>query len=292
MSVVLMRWGSLEMSRIAIIGLGLMGGSLGLAARARGMYVSAYARREDSRHDAIRLGIADAVFDCPEDAVKDAGMVVLCTPVLTMPELVRGFRHNLKNGCIVTDVGSTKRFLAEEIGAILDGSLAKFIGSHPMAGSEKNGIEASRADLYENALVIVTPSEKNEKDFTGRIVEFWKQMGADVTEMTPQAHDEIIARTSHLPHLVAASLMECVDRGERDIVQFCGPGVRDATRIAEGSELIWHDIVKSNCEAILNELDVFGDQLDSLKSMLEKKDFDAVREMLAESRKKREKLNT
>ncbi len=275
------------MYRVAIIGLGLMGGSLGLAAKACGMQVAAYARREESRRDALAMGIADDVFDCPADAVIDADLVVLCTPVLTMPELVNGLMHNLKDGCIVTDVGSTKAFLAEEVGAVLVDSPALFIGSHPMAGSEKNGIEASTANLYEGARVIVAPGAGVDPEKTKRVVEFWKKMGADVSKMTPQAHDEIIARTSHLPHLVAASLMACIDRDGQDIVPFCGPGVRDVTRIAEGSELIWHDIVKSNCDAILNELNIFGDQIDGLKELIKQKDFDAVRSLLAESREKR-----
>jgi prephenate dehydrogenase len=278
------------MSKIAIIGLGLMGGSLGLAARARGMYVSAYARREDSRRDALAMGIADVVFDCAADAVQDADIVVLCTPVLTMVELVHGFVNNLKDGCIVTDVGSTKGFLAEEIGAVLADSAAEFIGSHPMAGSEKNGIEASASDLYQGARVIVTPADGTKSEKTKRVVDFWKDMGANVTEMTPEAHDDIIARTSHLPHLVAASLMACVDRDDSDIAPFCGPGIRDVTRISEGSEEIWHDIVKSNCDAVLSEINVFSDQLAEVKKMLKRKDFDAIKKFLAVSRDKREKL--
>jgi len=280
------------MSKIAIIGLGLMGGSLGLAARARGMYVAAYARREESRRDALAMEIVDVVFDCPEDAVKDADMVVLCTPVLTMPKLVQGFVNNLKAGCIVTDVGSTKAFLAQEIEAVLADFSAEFIGSHPMAGSEKNGLEASVADLYEGARVIVTPADGTKLEKAKRVVDFWKDMGANVTEMTPQAHDEIIARTSHLPHLVAASLMACVDRGESDIVPFCGPGVRDVTRIAEGSEKIWHDIVKSNVGPILNEVHQFGEKIDEIKDMLERKDFDAIKKFLASSRDKRGNLGS
>jgi len=278
---------NLRIPKLAIIGLGLMGGSLGLAAKACGMQVAAYARREESRQDARAMGIADYVFDCPADAVIDADLVVLCTPVLAMPELVREFRHNLKDNCIVTDVGSTKAFLAEEVGAALTDSSAQFIGSHPMAGSEKNGLEASVADLYQGARVIVAPGEGVDPKKTKRVVEFWKKVGADVSDMTPQAHDEIIARTSHLPHLVAASLVACIDRDGQDIVPFCGSGVRDATRIAEGSELIWHDIVKSNCDAILNELTEFGDMINALKAMIKQKDFDAVRSLLAKSREKR-----
>lgn len=278
--------------KLAIVGLGLMGGSLGLAARAHGIVVAAYARRQESRQKALKLGVADEVFDAVSDAVKNADMVVICTPIFTMPELVKAFVSNLKDGCIVTDVGSTKGFLAEEINAILSGSQAEFVGSHPMAGSEKTGLDAATISLYEDALVIVTPAKETNISATKKVIELWEMLGAKVAEMTPQKHDEIISRTSHLPHLIAATLIAGVDRDDTNIAQYCGPGIRDATRIAEGSEIVWHDIVKSNCDAILNEINVFGEELSKLQKMLEQKDFDAVRNFLADSREKRAKFDS
>jgi prephenate dehydrogenase len=277
---------------LAILGLGLMGGSLGLAAKSRGVvdHVTAYARREDSRRDALRLGIADSVFDTPSDAVKHADIVVLCTPILTMPELVRSIKDHLPQDCIVTDVGSTKSFLAEALGEILQNSTSVFVGSHPMAGSEKAGLDAAYADLYEGARVIVTSSSHN-LEATGTVSSFWSGMGADVSVMTPLEHDAVIGRTSHLPHLVAAALVNTIDRGDRDVVPLCGPGFRDSTRIAEGSEQVWHDIVKTNAAAIRKELDLFSGEIDAMKALLDREDFEGVRSLLATCREKRSKFS-
>lgn len=277
--------------KLAIIGLGLMGGSLGLAAKAHGRHVAAYARRKQSLTEALAAEIADEGFESAAEAVKGADLIVLCTPLLTMPNLVREFLPNLKEGCIITDVGSTKQYLSEELEKLLAGTPAEFIGSHPMTGSEKNGIEAADAQLYRDAAVIVTPTANTTDKSKQQVINFWQELGAQVTEMTPKQHDEIIARTSHLPHLAAAALMASADRDKTDITPFCGPGIRDTTRIAEGSEHIWHDIIKTNTEPILQELNNLQHTLDNLKTMLEQKNFDAIRQLLANSRQKRKKLN-
>jgi prephenate dehydrogenase len=276
---------------LAILGLGLMGGSLGLAAKSHGVveHVTAYARREESRMDALRLGIADSVFDNPSDAVRQADVVVLCTPVLTMPDLVQSIKADLPEGCIVTDVGSTKGFLADALGAILEESSSVFVGSHPMAGSEKAGLDAAYAELYEGARVIVTSSSEN-LEATGKISTFWSEMGAEVSVMTPIEHDAVIGRTSHLPHLVAAALVNTIDRGDRDVAPLCGPGFLDTTRIAEGSELVWHDIVKTNAAAIRQELDLFSQEIDAMKALLDDQDFETLRSVLATCRKKRSRF--
>jgi prephenate dehydrogenase len=277
---------------LAIVGLGLMGGSLGLAAKARGAArrVTAYARREESRREALTLGAADAVFDTPALAVADADLVVLCTPVLTMSDLVRGIRDQLAEGSVVTDVGSTKGHLVRELGKILVDSPSEFVGSHPMAGSEQTGLDAARQDLYEGARVIVTPAKDASADATERVQSFWEHVGADVSVMSPEAHDEVIARTSHLPHLVAAALVAAIDRDGSDIAPFCGPGFRDTTRVAEGSEQVWHDIVKTNLGAIRSEVDAFELELARLKALLAQEDFDGIRGFLAECREKRGKF--
>lgn len=276
---------------LAILGLGLMGGSLGLGAKSHGVvdHVTAYARREESRRDALRLGIADSVFDNPSDAVRQADIVVLCTPVLTMPDLVQSIKADLPEGCIVTDVGSTKGFLADALGAILEESSSVFVGSHPMAGSEKAGLDAAYAELYEGARVIVTSSSEN-LEATGKISTFWSEMGAEVSIMTPIEHDAVIGRTSHLPHLVAAALVNTIDRGDRDVAPLCGPGFLDTTRIAEGSELVWHDIVKTNAAAIRQELDLFSQEIDAMKALLDDQDFETLRSVLATCRKKRSRF--
>jgi prephenate dehydrogenase len=275
---------------LAIIGLGLMGGSLGLAAKARGAAgrVTAYARRAVSREQALAEGVADAVYGSPAQAVAEADLVVLCTPVLTIPALVRELQTSLAEGAIVTDVGSTKGFLVREVSEILADSPAVFVGSHPMAGSEQAGLSAARADLYDESLVIVTPTDV-DAEATQRVKAFWEQVGASVAILAPDAHDEIIARTSHLPHLVAAALTETVDR-EGDIAPFCGPGFRDTTRVAAGSEDVWHDIVKTNIGAIRSEVDRFGQEIATLRELLDREDLAGVRAFLAAAREKRSRF--
>jgi prephenate dehydrogenase len=269
-----------------------MGGSLGLAAKARGVVdrVTGYARREESRRDALARGVVDAAYDTPGDAVEGADFVVVCTPVLTMPDLVRSLRDRLAVGSIVTDVGSTKAFLAHELGAILSGSPATFVGSHPMAGSEKTGLDVARADLYESARVIVTPAEGETESVLERLTGLWAGVGAEVSVLSPEEHDAVIARTSHLPHLAAAALVASIDRDDQDLVPYCGPGFRDTTRVAEGSEQVWHDIVKTNLGAIRHEVDRFAQELDSLKKQLDRGDMEGIRAFLEASRQKRRKL--
>lgn len=274
---------------VAIVGMGLMGGSLGLALRVRGVAISGYARRPEARQQALAGGFVDSVYDSAPAAVAGADLVVLCTPVLTMPALAREIREALKPGCIVTDVGSTKQWLDGELQAALAGSGAVYVGSHPMAGSEKVGMASALADLYEGACVLVTPREGGQDGDNAQVLRrFWETVGAVVTVMTPAEHDRLIARTSHLPHLMAALLVAAVDRDDRRVFPFCGPGFRDTTRIAAGSENIWHDIVKSNAAAIRDELAVLRGGIDDLCGLIDTGDFEAVRGLLAACRRQRE----
>jgi len=268
-----------------------MGGSLGLAARRHGIEVSAYARSESSRKIAAKYKIADTIYDTPAAAVTNADLIILCTPIFTIPDLVQELIPNLKEGAIITDVGSTKTFLTQKTTALLDATSANYIGSHPMTGSEKSGADAARDDLYRGATVIVTGEEDSNTEALAAVTAFWQLMGSNVTIMSAEAHDKITARTSHLPHLAAAALIACADRDNSDITPFCGPGIRDATRIAEGSPTVWHDIIKSNCDAVLHELNLFSETIRNLKDMLELNDFEGLRLYLAAGQTKRKKLD-
>ncbi len=279
------------MKKVGLIGLGLMGSSLGMALRKRGLaQVLAYARREETRALALELGICDEVFDAPEDAVKDADIVVLCVPVLAMGALIDSCAQVLPDGCIVTDVGSTKQEVCAEMISKLADTGAVFIGSHPMAGSDQTGLESGREDLYEKAVVIVTPSEDSQESEVAALKEFWAGVGGVISVMPPAEHDKVIARTSHLPHVVASILVASVLGESEEAGEFCGSGFRDTTRIAGGSEDIWHDIVKSNSAAVLDELNEFAGILDKVKRLVEDGDFESVREFLAEARRLRREL--
>jgi len=314
------------MKKLAIIGLGLMGGSLGLAVKRRGLVesVCGYARREENRRSALKRGVVDSVFDSAEAAVRDADFVVFCVPVLAIAGLASVCKAHFSNNCVVTDVGSTKANLVSELTPLFKDIPVTFVGSHPIAGSEQSGLDAARADLYDGSVVVVTaeagggaargqrsrrwrdkskacpaPSgvrdqgiEDREGSAVAMVAEFWEGLGAEVVVMDPAEHDRIIARTSHLPHLIAAMLVSSVHRdGGDQIRKFCGTGFYDTTRIAGGSEKIWHDIVKSNRSCVSRELGEFREVFDHVKAMIDKGDFDGVRHFLAESRRFRQRFS-
>ena len=274
---------------LSILGLGLMGGSLGLAVRRSGaaVRVHGYARREETRATALERGVVDAVFDDPCDAVRDADLVVVCVPVLTMAPLIEACRDGLASGVVVTDVGSTKGCLTASIDAVLQDYDAQFVGSHPIAGSEETGIDATQDDLYKEAVVVVTPSESNSDTAVQRVVALWESLGSVVKVCSPQEHDELLARTSHLPHLVAAALVSSVlgDAPERG--DYCGSGFRCTTRVAGGSETVWQDIVKTNREAILAALKVHAQGIQTLIDAVQGEDLDTLTAFLAEARRLR-----
>ncbi len=280
------------MQTLAILGLGLMGGSLGLAAK-RGSIVSnvrAYARREESRDAALEHGAADAVFDSPQAAVADADIVVVCVPVSDITDLVSQCVPGLKQGAIITDVGSTKREVCAAGAESLKGLDSEFVGSHPMAGSEQTGLSAARADLYEEAVVIVTPGEANSAESVGAVESFWRSVGACVETMSPEVHDAVVARTSHLPHLVAAALVESVLGQSGAHGDLCASGFRDTTRVAAGAEALWHDIIKTNADEVSEALGELIVSLELLRGMMQEGEFEQIREYLGRSREMREKL--
>jgi prephenate dehydrogenase len=278
------------MKRLAIIGLGLMGGALGLAVRRRGMpwRVAASARRPETRALAIECGAADEVFATPQEAVRDADLVIFCLPVLSIPDELRRCREAFKPGATVTDVASTKSELCAAAEEALAGAGVHYVGSHPVCGSEQTGLEAARADLYENAVVAVTPRATTDPASVEEVRRFWADAGAQVAVMAPEDHDRMIARTSHLPHLVAVMLVEsiCAVEGERGAM-LCGGGFRDTTRIAAGSADIWHDIVKTNRAAVGEVLDDFEQVVQRVRRMIRDGDFELLRLFLEEARRKR-----
>ena len=276
------------MKTIAIMGMGLMGSSLGLALKARGVpvRVSAYARREDTRVLALERGMADAVFADPAEAVKGAKVVVFCVPILTTPELAKACLPSLKPGAVLTDVGSTKAELNRLMTEALAGTDAVFVGSHPISGSEQQGIEAAVADLYEGAVTIVTPDNDAPAAAVEEISGLWKSAGSTVHLMEAETHDRILASTSHLPHLVAATLALSVGSDGT----FCGSGFRDTTRIAEGSPKVWSDIVRTNAPALKEALKDFRVRLDELAARVEEGDGDKLTGWFDAARDQRKEL--
>jgi len=275
---------------VSIIGLGLMGGSLGMALRKRKLArVLGYARRHETRKLAKRLGAADEVFDDPSEAVRLADVVVFCVPVLAVPEVLAAVAGAIRAGAVVTDVGSTKAWLHRRCSRILAGTSAVYVGSHPMAGSEKTGIEWARADLFNGAAVAVTVSPHADGRTMGAanmLVRWWGAIGCRAVIMSPREHDRIVARTSHVPHVASAALARMLVGRDKEILM-CGPGIRDATRLAAGSDVVWHDILRTNAAPVAKEIARLQSLLAGLKMDLERGNYSAVRKFLADARVRR-----
>jgi prephenate dehydrogenase len=282
------------MTRLGIIGLGLMGGSLGMALKQRtsDYELLGYARRAESRRQAIELGAVDQAFDDLPAMVPHCDLLLCCLPVMAIAATLKDCIPHLKPGAIVSDVGSTKAAIAAELGEAFAGQAASFVGSHPICGSEMQGIESARADLYEGAVCVLTPTADSPPQALARLSTLWRAAGCRVLEMDAGRHDRILARTSHLPHLAAALLSAVVAREDAadEIAPFCGTGYRDATRLAAGSPLIWKDIIASNRPAVCAELRALADETGRLLKLIESGELDAVERWLAASAAARELL--
>jgi prephenate dehydrogenase len=263
---------------VAILGPGLIGGSLALALAERGLTkrLMIYARSPHAL-DAIRTAGVDAeLTGNPSEAVREADIVVLCVPIEAMAGLVLEIRDALKPTALVTDVGSVKGSVDKEIAPLLE-DRALWIGSHPMAGSEQAGFVAARADLFEGATVIVTPTKQTRPEAERRTIQFWESLGARVLKHDPQWHDVAVAQVSHIPHLVAAELVNNVSDKSMDAA---GPGLRDTTRVASGSPDLWTEIIWANRESIRAALVPLILELQGIQDTLKGDDKSRLRDSL------------
>jgi len=268
-----------------------MGGAVGLALKAgrAPVKVRAYARREDTRREALRLGAADEVFSDPAEAVRGADLVILCVPVCKIPALAFAAKAGLQPGAVVTDVGSTKAWLAAEMKRVLAGTEAVFVGSHPMCGSEKGGLHVAADDLYAGAVCVVC-SEEESRAHAWRVTNFWSSLGCRVVEMDAAEHDARVAATSHMPHLAATAVVLAAGETPETLRDLVGPGFRDTTRVAGGSPEVWRDIVQSNAPAVAKSLRTLEARVRQLAERVEAADFDAVEALLDEGVRHRRDL--
>ncbi len=268
--------------RIAVIGLGLLGGSVAAAAKRRGVAttVAGASRSADARDFALRRGWVDEVGRAAE-AARGADLVVLATPVFAMAEVLRELAPALGAGAIVTDVGSVKTQLAETLPGLLPGG-ACYVGSHPMAGSHERGIEHARADLFEGSACAVTDS--GQPDAQRRVCSFWHALGANVVVRSPAEHDEQVAWMSHVPHVLAFGFAAALARAPECAGDLIGGGFRDFTRIAESDPELWGDILTANRKAIGAPLAAVSDAFRELGQAIEANDPDAVERRLAAAR--------
>lgn len=265
------------MKRIAILGPGLLGGSVALALRNdAGLEVRLWARRTEAVAQARAMEVAHLATSSLTEAVEGADTVLLCVPVGAMEELVRQMLPDLAPDALVTDVGSVKETVCRALTPLLRGH-AHFVGSHPMAGSEKAGIEAARPDLFNGAVCILTPEPGLTTPVAiERATALWERLGCRIRSLAPVVHDQICALISHLPHLSAAALVNTVGEVCPDAFAFCGTGFRDSTRIASGLPAMWTEILLSNRKAVGESLRRFISVLEQAADQLERGDTGAA----------------
>jgi prephenate dehydrogenase len=280
---------SADFTNIAILGGGLLGGSLAMALMPRHPGVRLWARRPETVCAAMEAGIPAATGDLAT-AVANADLLVLAVPVGSMAALVgQAIEAGLPAGCLVTDVGSVKLAPHQTIPPLLDGRGMDFIGSHPMAGSEQTGIGAASAGLFRNAACLLTNDERVARDRAGALERFWQGVGCRTAWMGAADHDQLVARISHLPHIIAAAAAR-VCLANPDEGRYGGGGLRDTTRVASGDAGMWAEILTENREALLEPLRQTIADLDGLLHHLENHDLQAVCGWLVEAKQRRDPL--
>lgn len=275
--------------KISILGLGLLGASVALSVRRAmaGVKIVGFSHRQSTRQKALQQGIVDEVFDTASQAVADADLVILATPILTFKDYLAQINPVLKSGAIITDVGSTKQFVHQWARKYLKNPRVFFVGSHPIAGSEKQGLDYARDDLFIGARCILTYDATSSKTALRKVKRFWQQIGCSVQMMRPAEHDRILGMVSHLPHISAASL---VNTNPLKDLYNAGKGFMDCSRVASGPENIWVDIFLTNRKAVLRGIDKFIAQLKLFQKAIAKKDAKRLEKLLAQARQKRQQL--
>lgn len=275
---------------LSILGVGLLGGSMGLAVRSHAsrMRVIGYGHRRSTLDEALRVGAIDLGTTDVADAVDGADLVVLCTPVGLFEALLTGIGQVLSPGTIVTDVGSTKRSVVSLAERILPPSV-RFVGSHPMAGSEKRGVEHASADLFKGAVCITTPTAGTDPTALVQVEGFWAGLGMQTTRLSPEEHDRRLADVSHLPHAIAAALVSLQDERSTNLA---GKGFADMTRIAAGDGRLWRDILVDNRDNLRDSVRRLQRQLDELLTRLDSGDDDAVQAWLDAAAARRKGLRS
>ncbi len=282
----------MHLRKVTLVGVGLLGGSLGLAIKHRHIAgkVDGYVRRTASIAECDKMGVADHVTRDLAKAVSEADLVILCTPIAQMRELTEQMLPHLKKGVVLTDVGSVKGSVVQELEPLLLRAGGNFIGSHPMAGAEKMGVNAARVDLFDNALCVLTPTASSAPAALQLVEEFWRRLGAQTLKLTPEAHDELVSRASHLPHIVAAELANYVlsPVHAKEQAVLCANGFRDTTRIASGSPEMWRDIAHSNRKNLGRVLGVFIEDLQEFRHALEQDDGQYIAEFFEKAKQRRD----
>lgn len=271
-------------NKVAIVGVGLIGGSLGLCIKKKRLtkQVIGISRHRKTINLAKKKGAIDYGY-LNISAVSEADLVILSSPVNSITRIGLKIKSLVKPDALIIDTGSTKRKIVKT----LQNALPNFVGTHPLSGSEKQGVINAKADLFCGSLCIVTPTAKTSKSALSAIEGFWGKLGARVVYLSPERHDNFVSYISHLPHIVAFSLMQSVPR---ESFYLASSGLKDSTRIAESSDIIWRDIFLENSDNVLKAIKRFSDCLSAIKSAIEHKDSGRLDKILKQARLKRQDL--
>ena len=279
--------------RLAVVGVGLLGGSVAKAARQGGLArrIVGIGRDAGRLQPALDDGTLDLAVTDLDAGVRDADFILLAAPVLTIEGLLeRVWRAAPAGGAVVTDVGSTKRNIVRAAERLAAPRPLAFVGSHPMAGSEQAGYRVARPDLFRGATVIVTPTETTELAALKKTTEFWEALGARVSSLDPETHDRTVAAISRLPHLIACALVDGAARAEPAALEFAARGFRDTTRIAGGDPDMWAEIFLANRDALTATVEAFREALGELQQVIDGDRADALRAVLARIKATRDQV--
>lgn len=282
--------------RLCIIGVGLIGGSLARALRAKEFVheVIGYGRSIENLNEAVRLDVIDGVEATAQAAVRDADMVVIAVPIGSMREVLAQIAGALAPDAVVTDVGSVKGSVVADARVALGARFHDFVPGHPIAGTERSGVGASFAELFERRRVILTPEAETREDAVTRVRAMWTAAGATVSTMTAADHDRVLAASSHLPHALAYNLVDMIVRMDehRHIFECAGGGFRDFTRIAASDPTMWRDIFLANRDELLALLQQYQNDLQALTEAIERGDGRWLWETFARAKHAREQLGS
>jgi prephenate dehydrogenase len=275
--------------RVTVLGVGLIGGSFARAVRKNSLagHIAGFGRNEERLKAAVERGVVDSYDLDPAAACKGSDLVLFATPVESFMGLARRISSSLKKGALAVDAGSVKGGLVREMESLMPQGV-HFVGCHPIAGGERSGADASRAELFEGALCIITKTEKSDPRAADDAASLWSSLGARVEYMSPEEHDRVYGFVSHLPHLLAYALMSAVGDMNADMLRLAGPGFLDTTRIALSPPALWSHICMLNRENLLDCLEGFSENVKRLGRYLEEGDTEALTRAFGRAQRLRE----
>lgn len=281
-------------NRLAIVGVGLIGGSLALALKQAGAvgHVVGCGRNQKNLNKAVQLGLIDSYEESISDAVKGADIVVLAVPLGAMQSVFVQIKDVIGDATVITDVGSAKQSVVDIASANLGPRIGQFVPGHPIAGTEKSGVEAGFASLYQNRRVILTPLDSTDPAAIARIDAMWRQCGASVEYLGVGHHDKVLAATSHLPHMLAYALVNYLSRlnDHEEIFNYAAGGFRDFTRIASSDPVMWRDVCISNGDALLTLIEGYKNELDQVSAAIRDADHEHLLQLFGKAKSERDSL--